>query len=957
MIRIAQTKRIFAILTILALAACAQRAAEPTPVPQMPAQAASPTEERPPATPLAGPVEVLNEGFESGQMPDFWPRNGDWQIVDDGSGNKVLQTSGSSAADPITYLVEFGPQAFSDGVIQYRFRFKDWNPANGSSGIAYINFRIGGDWDGNSYTYQIMAVRNAGYLNYVTGTDAPWPTLADSQMEIQKDQWIRVRIEITGNLIKVKLNDKLLIEVIDRSSRTASGRLGFLAGPQTGLQYDDVQVWQTQQSILALTPAVASQPIFLAADSRQVLNENFESGDMLDFRPRGGEWEIVDDGGGNLALQTVNASARDINRIEFGPSIFSDGAIQFRFRFEGRDPNVVGSGVVKTVFRAGGAGGSDAYLLQLGQQAGPGSLYYSNPYGNWQEVKRKIARLALHQWNLVRIETNGDHVRISLNNQLYMDVIDDKAKAGGLGFMVMPGTSVQIDDVQVWQAHLPPLVSEPDLPLAPAGAFMKGIVYAGGAPGGYATESSDWTFTNVVKPLGATWVRLHTFCIMKTYRSTEINCQDPGQNNETDIIHVTRLAHHLGLRVMVEFSVFTPTDGPDPFNPFKFYTETQWADWFQNYSDGLLERARIAELTHADALEIGAELNGATQRAEEWRTMIAAVRQVYHGPLVYSSDHEWNWTAITWWDAVDYIGLHPYYLINTSSRNAGMAEMKALWVPVAVRLEALSKKWNRPILFTEFGYQSQDGIGMNTGYWQKWWEVDLQESADLFQAATESLAGKDWFGGMFVFNIDSTGNPSEPLNTDYTIYGKPSYDVIRSFYGGTSLPAKPADPTPPAEFKKVMTIFDDQLHSGWSCYPPEGQADMLDLTQTRIARSGSAIKATIPGNSELSCSRSPYIDFSQYQWLAFDLYIPLDDPLPFVPRVFLRDPEFLTMPFYANLQYSKYVQGGKGVIAGQWQHVLIPLSSFGPLFPPVSTIEFTGRSGTFYLDNISLLGG
>ena len=256
-------------------------------------------------------------------------------------------------------------------------------------------------------------------------------------------------------------------------------------------------------------------------------------------------------------------------------------------------------------------------------------------------------------------------------------------------------------------------------------------------------------------------------------------------------------------------------------------------------------------------------------------------------------------------------------------------------------------------MITEIGYPSYDGIG-HQGYFPDNYHVNLKESADLYQALIESLAGKPWFHGFFPYGIH-TENPSEPNNIDYLIYGKPSENVIRTFYGAPTLPAPTPYPEPPADFQKKMVIYDDQMESGWT---HAGTTNLVDLSQTQIAKSGSAIKVNIDPFNELTFKHEPYIDFSQYQWLAFDLFVPKQGTHPLVVEVYLRDPNFYSMPFRIVLTYSHYIEGG-GIKEGQWQHALIPLSAFGPLFPPVKSIVLSlwySGPATFYVDNVSLLG-
>jgi hypothetical protein len=76
--------------------------------------------------------------------------------------------------------------------------------------------------------------------------------------------------------------------------------------------------------------------------------------------------------------------------------------------------------------------------------------------------------------------------------------------------------------------------------------------------------------------------------------------------------------------------------------------------WFSGYREIVLRYAHIAEGTGAGVLSIGCELAGITGSAfrDRWIELIDAVRDVYHGKILYSAD----WAearSVSFWDKVD----------------------------------------------------------------------------------------------------------------------------------------------------------------------------------------------------------------------------------------------------------------------------------------------------------------
>ena len=94
-----------------------------------------------------------------------------------------------------------------------------------------------------------------------------------------------------------------------------------------------------------------------------------------------------------------------------------------------------------------------------------------------------------------------------------------------------------------------------------------------------------------------------------------------------------------------------------------FTSESQWQDWFTSYRETIDHYAAFAQNSMVDMFVIGHELGATTHRADDWRRIVREVREQFKGPITYSSlastasfPHGEE-KRITWWDAVDYIGI------------------------------------------------------------------------------------------------------------------------------------------------------------------------------------------------------------------------------------------------------------------------------------------------------------
>ena len=212
-------------------------------------------------------------------------------------------------------------------------------------------------------------------------------------------------------------------------------------------------------------------------------------------------------------------------------------------------------------------------------------------------------------------------------------------------------------------------------------------------------------------------------------------------------------------------------------------TETDWATWFGSYRAFILHYAALARDTEIEALCIGNELRGTTHREREWRDLIAEIKGVYDGVLTYGAHAEEVWD-VPFWDALDYIGVSAYYAL-ADTPSATRAEMVTAWEPHVARLERLSTRWDRPILFTELGYRSVDFAAQYPWKFDDTTSVNLQVQADAYGAFFEAVWPEPWFAGVhwwkWASSLDDGGSAG---NDDYTPRSKPAEDVLKRFYGG-----------------------------------------------------------------------------------------------------------------------------------------------------------------------------
>ncbi|MCZ2128242.1 MAG: hypothetical protein LC099_10785 [Anaerolineales bacterium] len=499
--------------------------------------------------------------------------------------------------------------------------------------------------------------------------------------------------------------------------------------------------------------------------------------------------------------------------------------------------------------------------------------------------------------------------------------------------------------------------------LAPMTNFMNGLVYYPAVPGGNSRSEVEWMLENLVVPTGANWIKLHVECNQRDVRSVEVYCDPLHAISDEEYTYLVKTAHRLGMRVMSEHIIATLGWGQYWHGDIgKFYTEEQWGAWFKSYGEMILRYAKLAEEVGTDYLVIGPELDSTAHREKEWRELIAQVRAVYHGKVTVAFDEERPLRQAKFWDALDSIGAHPYYLSLPGVIDPSVEQLDRAYEPYAERLKALSEKWNKPILISEIGFWSVHTQTQNYNYLDSSNKIDLQEQSDLFQAVFDTFHGKDWVEGIFCYAFEGWSNYPEPWNIHNDFLGKPSENVIRSFFGAPPLPTSTPIIPPPADLNQTEVIYRDRLNSAWSNYPPEGRPDSIQFDQSDIAMSGNAIKVNLYQFWSLDF-RNDQVDFNKYQWLDFDLYVePKNLPKVYTIGVTLRGPSYQPAIYRVELLQSQFIEGGT-LQPGTWQHVQIPLDVFGPRLSRyvIISIDHPGASTAdlpllIYVDNVVLRG-
>jgi hypothetical protein len=228
--------------------------------------------------------------------------------------------------------------------------------------------------------------------------------------------------------------------------------------------------------------------------------------------------------------------------------------------------------------------------------------------------------------------------------------------------------------------------------------FIRGVTVSCQTSGVEWGQPEMATALDDLQALGARWIAIHPYARIHADGSVTFRA-DPQP------VQVTRplaWARQRGLGVML---VPHLAYWGSPFSwrgEINFDSASKWNRFFEDYQRWIVQLARLADEGGAGIFCVGLEYLHAEKFDQRWRQIIAAVREVYHGRLTYGANWD-GFANVSFWDALDTIGVLAYFPLSTTPDPAP-AQIDAGWDDWIARLDALSTKKSRPILFVEVGY-------------------------------------------------------------------------------------------------------------------------------------------------------------------------------------------------------------------------------------------------------------
>ena len=236
-----------------------------------------------------------------------------------------------------------------------------------------------------------------------------------------------------------------------------------------------------------------------------------------------------------------------------------------------------------------------------------------------------------------------------------------------------------------------------------------------------------------------------------------------------------------GIKIMLKPQIWV--GGGTFTGMIKMEKEEDWLLLEQSYTNYILDFASVAEEVQADIFCIGTELEGfIDHRPEYWKQLIIEIRKVYKGKLTYAAN--WNeYDRTPFWNQLDYIGIDAYFPVS-DLQTPTLEDCKLGWLQHKDTIHNFSQKYNKPILFTEYGYRSVDFAGRQP--WRSDREmnqVNFEAQKNATQALLETFWDEDWFAGGFVWkwfhDAERTGGEDA---SQFSPQNKPAQAILRDWY-------------------------------------------------------------------------------------------------------------------------------------------------------------------------------
>ncbi len=265
-------------------------------------------------------------------------------------------------------------------------------------------------------------------------------------------------------------------------------------------------------------------------------------------------------------------------------------------------------------------------------------------------------------------------------------------------------------------------------------------------------------------------------------RQLLIEHRDGGENDES-VLFAHFEAQQLGMHTMLKPQIWVRGSWP---GDIQMSSEADWRIFFDAYYRWMRHYALLAEINGFDSLCIGVEFSKATLAKEkEWRHLIQQIRGIYNGPLTYAANWGTEFEQLQFWDMLDFIGLNCYYPLSKEAQPSKRT-LKKGFEKVIQKIEKVTARFKKPLVFTEIGFRSVDGTWKDPHEDDQGRNFNEQSQALAYEVIFEGVHNKDWYKGIFWWKWPSYLEYKGPINTGFAPTNKKAEEVAKKWFEKTN---------------------------------------------------------------------------------------------------------------------------------------------------------------------------
>lgn len=321
--------------------------------------------------------------------------------------------------------------------------------------------------------------------------------------------------------------------------------------------------------------------------------------------------------------------------------------------------------------------------------------------------------------------------------------------------------------------------------------FISGISSAQKINGvGFVSNDKPILLENVspIKKINANYVALNPFAFMMGLESTKITFNSKHQwygETSDGIKQYAKMFRDNDIKIMLKPQIWLMNGKYT--GHIRMKSEKDWLAFEKCYSDFILYYANIAQEINADIFCVGVELEQfTTHRLSFWKTLITKIKSIYKGKLTYASNWD-EYKKVLFWKQLDFIGVDAYFPL-VDSKSPSLNQLKKAWLKHKLELFKSHQYYNKPILFTEYGYRSVNYTTKEPWDSNLKSDINLKSQAIALTAIFHSFWNETWFKGGFVWKWHPNHIKSGGKNDNrFTPQNKPAEQIIKKVYSGEKI--------------------------------------------------------------------------------------------------------------------------------------------------------------------------